>query len=50
MGRLNLSYIDAIDPDGADAASPGRDDGRHDGGRRDDGRRNDGRRNDGYRR
>jgi polyribonucleotide nucleotidyltransferase len=34
MGRLNLSYIDAIDPDGAD--SDHRDEGRRDEGRRDD--------------
>jgi polyribonucleotide nucleotidyltransferase len=33
MGRLNLSYIDAIDPDGADTQP-----GRRDEGRRDDGR------------
>jgi polyribonucleotide nucleotidyltransferase len=44
MGRLNLSYIDAIDPDGAPAEEPRgerRFDGRGDGGHGDRSRRND---------
>jgi polyribonucleotide nucleotidyltransferase len=44
MGRLNLSYIDAIDPNGAPAEEPRGDrrfDGRGDGGHGDRPRRND---------
>ncbi|MCL2834657.1 MAG: polyribonucleotide nucleotidyltransferase [Treponema sp.] len=49
MGRLNLSYIDAIDPDGAPAQTEGRGEGRgREGGGRDGG--GSGRRDDRYRR
>ena len=41
MGRLNLSYIDAIDPDGQSEESPNREGGRSGSGYRDSRPRND---------
>jgi len=49
LGRLNLSYIDAIDPDGSSEGGDHRDSGSRDNGPREGGRRDGGSRDGGYR-